>query len=432
MLFYINNRIFVETLMTEPMENTMFARRNVSIDMLRGLTMLLMVFVNDLWSVREVPHFLEHFERFEDGMGVADIVFPMFLFAMGMSIPYAIERRFAKGYTGESTLGHILSRTLALVVMGAFIVNSEHDFCSVVGYGLDLYRLLFVAAFFLIWNQYKDGSKVKRGLRVCGVAVLAFLAFSYRTPDGGYFKAGWWGILGILGWTYCFCAVTYLLARKKPFRILFVWIALCVVNLLVTRMRGGAQLLPGQTFLTDLTGVLRLGNGCFAVMTTGGMLLSLAENRLFAKPDLCCFRTLKGEAIPERKGVMTITSAFLLAAVLAIAAAVLHNWWTVSKLVGTLPWCLYVSSISICLYVILRALEAHGRIGWFRPLNASGTATLTVYMMPYVLYSVNDYLGLYEYGSLSGLFGLLKCVAFSLLCVGLTALLVRLGIKLKI
>ena len=70
------------------MENTMFARRNVSIDMLRGLTMLLMVFVNDLWSVGGVPHFLEHFEAFEDGMGVADIVFPMFLFAMGMSIPY--------------------------------------------------------------------------------------------------------------------------------------------------------------------------------------------------------------------------------------------------------------------------------------------------------------------------------------------------------
>ena len=86
--------------------------------MLRGLTMLLMVFVNDLWSVGDVPHFLEHFEFREDGMGVADIVFPMFLFAMGMSIPYAIERRFAKGYTGESTLGHILSRSFSLILMG--------------------------------------------------------------------------------------------------------------------------------------------------------------------------------------------------------------------------------------------------------------------------------------------------------------------------
>ena len=44
------------------MENSLFARRNMSIDMLRGLTMLLMVFVNDLWTVGGVPHFLEHFE----------------------------------------------------------------------------------------------------------------------------------------------------------------------------------------------------------------------------------------------------------------------------------------------------------------------------------------------------------------------------------
>ena len=86
------------------MSSVIFSKRNESIDILRGLTMLLMVFVNDLWSVGGVPHFLEHFEVSEDGMGVADIVFPMFLFAMGMSIPYALERRFSKGYSGESTL----------------------------------------------------------------------------------------------------------------------------------------------------------------------------------------------------------------------------------------------------------------------------------------------------------------------------------------
>ena len=397
------------------MENTMFARRNVSIDMLRGLTMLLMVFVNDLWSVGGVPHFLEHFQVSEDGMGVADVVFPMFLFAMGMSIPYAIERRFAKGFSGESTLGHILSRTLALVLMGVFIVNSEHDFTSTAGYGLDMYRLLMAAGFFLVWNQYGAENKVKKWLRALGVAILAFLAFTYRTPDGGYMQARWWGILGIIGWTYCFCAVAYLLLRKKPLRMVFVWAALCMLNLLVTRMRGGEQILPGATMLSDLAGVLKLGNGCFAVMAVGGMLLSLAENRL------------DSISAGLRAGY-----AACLAITLAVAGVALHHWWTVSKLLGTLPWCLYVSSLSVVLYILLRTLETRGWTGWFRPLSASGTATLTVYMMPYLLYSINDFLGLYEYGSLSGSLGLLKCAAFSLICVGLASLLVRLGIKLKI
>ena len=399
------------------MENTLFARRNVSIDMLRGLTMLLMVFVNDLWTVDGVPHWLEHFERLEDGMGLADIVFPMFLFAMGMSVPYAIERRFEKGYSGESTLGHILSRSLALLLMGVFIVNTEENFGSTLGYGVSIYRLLMVAAFVMVWNSYPKDFRWKKLLQALGLAILAFLAFTYRTPEGGYFSAQWWGILGIIGWTYCFVAVTYLLARKKPSRVIWVWIALCILNLLVTRMRDGGQIIPRMSFLVDMAGSLKLGNGSYAVMAVGGMLLSLAENRISMK------------ASSGRKSLMT---AFGVAALLAVAAAVLHHWWIVSKLVGTLPWCLYVSSISVALYAVLRLLESYGITGWFRPLGASGTATLTVYMIPYILYSVCSIVGLHSPDWLCGPLGLLKCLLFSLLCVALTSLLVKLGIKLKI
>jgi hypothetical protein len=151
------------------------------------------------------------------------------------------------------------------------------------------------------------------------------------------------------------------------------------------------------------------------VMTLGGILLSLAENRLSG-----------------RSGSVRLALAGASAAVLAVVATVLHHWWIVSKLGGTLPWCLYVTVISIVLYMILRVLEAYGKTAWFRPVNVSGTATLTVYMMPYILYSINSIVGLYPYGSLSGPLGLLKCVIFSLLCVLVTSLSVRLGIRLKI
>ena len=73
------------------------------------------------WTVFNVPHGLEHFATWEDGMGLSDLMFPMFLFAMGMSIPYAIDRRFEKGIPFADTLRHVLERTLALILMGAFI-----------------------------------------------------------------------------------------------------------------------------------------------------------------------------------------------------------------------------------------------------------------------------------------------------------------------
>ena len=395
--------------------NDMFARRNESIDMLRGLTMLLMVFVNDLWTVSGVPHFLEHFERLEDGMGVADIVFPMFLFAMGMSIPYAIERRFEKGCSGESTLAHILKRTLALLLMGVFIVNTESEFCSTVGYGENVFSLLMVTGFFLIWNTYKEGMKAKKWLQGLGAAILAFLAITYRTPQGGYFSAGWWGILGLIGWAYCFCAVTYLLARKKPGRIVVLWIALCVLNMLMTRMRDAGSIIPRMTIVSDIADALKIGTAPNVIMAVGGMLLSLAENH-FA----------------SRKASFRLGGAFALSAALAVAAAVAHHWWIISKLGGTLPWCLYVSSISVALYAVLRVLEAHGKTAWFRPVRVSGTATLSVYMMPYMLYSILSVCGIHGFYYLGGLLGLLKCVLFSFLCVVLTSFLVKCGIKLKI
>ena len=134
-------------------------RRNGAIDMLRGLTMFLMVFVNDLWTVGGVPRWIEHTKATQDGMGLADIVFPMFLFSVGMSIPYAIERRFSKGQSGEGILGHILSRTLALLLMGVFIVNSEGSFSPIGGYGKGTYWVLMVLGFFLIWNIYPKECK---------------------------------------------------------------------------------------------------------------------------------------------------------------------------------------------------------------------------------------------------------------------------------
>ena len=52
--------------------------RILSIDVMRGLTLFLMLFVNDLYSPG-VPEWLTHKAADFDGMGLADWVFPGFL-----------------------------------------------------------------------------------------------------------------------------------------------------------------------------------------------------------------------------------------------------------------------------------------------------------------------------------------------------------------
>src|SRR5262245_62831996 len=99
------------------------ALRVASVDVLRGLTILLMVFVNDLGSA--APSWMHHIRPPNaDGMTLADIVFPWFLFIVGVSIPLALERAAAAGTTLMAKLGHIATRTETLLMMALIEINS--------------------------------------------------------------------------------------------------------------------------------------------------------------------------------------------------------------------------------------------------------------------------------------------------------------------
>ena len=386
-------------------------RRNLAIDMFRGLTMTLMVFVNEFWKVFNVPHWMEHYATLEDGMGLSDIVFPMFLFAMGMSIPYALERRMEKGYSTESTILHILSRTLALLIMGAFICNQEsREMTS----NRALWTFLMVVGFFLTWNQYPKDRKPARWLKLAGGVLLLVLALVYRTPDGDLFEGLWWGILGQIGWMYLFCAMAYLLCRKRSWILALLWGMLAFINLTDVPMRGG-EMFIGPNILSDLAHALQLGRGYGAVMGLGGLLLTLSD-----------WHT-ENMTPGKRMGL-----GFAAAAVLLVLGMAAHTGWIVSKNLGTLPWCLFVSSLSVALYTMLRFLERKNWTGWFKPLQPAGTATLTVYMIPYLFIALWVAVSPTIAPWLTGWVGVAKCALMAAIYIGCAWGLTKAGIKLKI
>ena len=397
------------------MENSFFNRRNGALDMLRGLTMFLMIFVNDLWTVGDVPHWLEHAGTHEDMMGLSDIVFPLFLFAVGMSIPYAIERRFYKLIPAENTLGHILSRTFALLVMGVFLVNANGRMAPLLGCGDWLFTLLAILGFFLTWNAYPERFKAGRWLRGAGIVLLLALAITYRTDNGGFMKARWWGILGMIGWAYLFGAVSWLLCRKRPGILSLLWLGLIGLNLLTTEMRDGNTLLEGGNVLQDFARALQLGNGSSAIMVLGGILVAVQEKNFSREPA-------------GRK----LLYALLTVGMLIGFGTAAHEGWIISKNIGTLPWCFYVTAIGIVLYTLLRVLEEKGWTGWFAPFKPAGLATLTVYLIPDVYYAAAEALGLSAPSWLEGPLGLVKCVAFAFLCIGTAWALGKAGVKIKI
>ena len=381
-------------------------KRNLSIDILRGLTMAVMVMVNDFWSYPDVPHILEHFATLEDGMGLSDYVYPLFLFVMGMSIPYALDRRREKGKSDWDNFRHILGRTFALLVMGVFLYNTEPSMAWNKGW----YYILMIVGFFLVWNSYKEDFKPAKWLKALGIVILAALVIFYKREDGGLFRTGWWGILGQIGWAYLFASVAYLLCKKREWVHGVLWVAFCLLNLSVVKMRSGEALI-GHNVLWDFSNALHLENGHIIIMALGGVLTTLAERRLKTKKVLWGFGA---------------------AAVLAGLGFAAHQGWIISKNLGTLPWCLYVSAVGVAIYTLFRILEKNSLMGWSKPLAPAGTATLTVYMLPYIYTSLWYFFDMTAPSWLYGWVGVLKSALLSAVCIFLTWCLGKLGIKLRI
>src|SRR5262245_45180789 len=89
-----------------------------SLDVLRGLDVLLMLFVNEMAGVHGTPAWLRHVPPGVDGMTLTDVVFPAFLFIAGMAIPLAAGSRLGRGESRSTVWRHIAVRTTALLVMG--------------------------------------------------------------------------------------------------------------------------------------------------------------------------------------------------------------------------------------------------------------------------------------------------------------------------
>src|SRR5471030_2421788 len=102
--------------------NTLFIRIG-SIEVFRAFTVFMMIFVNDLEDVPNTPAWIKHVPDEGFGLGLADTVFPAFLFIVGLSIPYAFQNRMQQG--DKHIPRRIITRSFALILISFFQSNIE-------------------------------------------------------------------------------------------------------------------------------------------------------------------------------------------------------------------------------------------------------------------------------------------------------------------
>ncbi len=390
--------------------------RVISIDIMRGLTLLLMLFVNDL-NMRVAPAWLGHMPVDHDGMGLADWVFPGFLFIVGMAIPFAISGRMKKGETVSKILMHIFIRTLSLLVIGVLMLNSGRVNPETTGMHKDLWALMMYLSVFLVWNDYPpDRKKVLFTiLRSLGAAILIFLVIVFRSgpaDNPGWMITGWWGILGLIGWGYLAATLIYLVTRDSVTRA-----AMAVIFFLVVNILDASGLLGFLDPARPVLGIIIEGNVPLIVLT--GTLAGVIIRRM-------------KESGNERILTVLLTLGFLSLA----TGLILRNWFLISKIQATPSWGMICSGISFLVFAMIYWLaDIKSLTGWAAFVRPAGRHSLTTYLAPAVLYHVIWLSAvpvlIYKQSS-EPLIVIIGSIAWALLMAGLTALLAKINIKLKL
>lgn len=150
----------------------MTRERLISLDVFRGLTILLMTIVNNPGDWGNVYPPLLHAEW--HGCTLTDLVFPFFIFIMGVAVPLAMPDKFYDG----TTFNKILVRSLRMLCLGIFFnFFGKIQLFGLEGIPLLMGRLIItVAVGYALMGSFS--SKIKNILAFSILFIYLFLAYS--------------------------------------------------------------------------------------------------------------------------------------------------------------------------------------------------------------------------------------------------------------
>ncbi len=416
------------------------SQRIVSVDALRGFVMFTMIFVNDLAGADKsiTPDWMVHFsDRHKgnvSGMTFVDLVFPAFLFIVGMSIPIALGGRLAKREPAWKLLLHVLVRTVSLLAIGILMVNGEGRGFNADASGMSHanWSVLMFSSALLAFCWLSPPVWVRAGLttktvcryityflRLVGICGMIWAAMAFRSDSGKsilsfsplYIQTKWYGILGLIGWSYLVAAIAFLLFRANRTALLG-----CVALLVCVTAAGKKNLFEGF-WLNDIVGI-------------GGT--------LGAHPSIAVAGVLLGTILltPQNaKSRLQFTSLFI--AGFAAAAILLTPQWGISKNGATPAWCLWSCAITAALWLVFYLVA--DVMSWrflSRPLAIAGENVLLAYLLSEMMESVLSLIGLgHWYDSLNEPYladAIARSVGCAVFILLLTAILNRLGFRLRL
>jgi predicted acyltransferase len=376
---------------------------------------------------------MRHFHG-RSGMTFVDMVFPAFLFIVGMSIPSALGGRLQAGEPVWKTLLHIVVRTLSLLAIGILMVNDESPGPDMSGLPPNVWAVLMYCSAILAFcsispparTEPSDETKrrwrvISQVIRLTGLAGMLALAFMFRGDKGQriislspfVIHTDWYGILGLIGWAYLVGSVVYLAFRSNAVALLG-----CMVLLLAFYPADKSGFFDGF-WLSRYVG---LGEtlGSQAAITVGGLLLA---------------SILAPAGKLGLTGRLRFTAWFILAC--AAGALLLQGLYGINKNEATPSWCLWACVFTALVWLVFHLLADIGSIHPVAKIFAvAGRNVLLAYLLSEMLPSAFDLFHVDEWydkvGNLNLAAAVVRSAGMGVVLLASTVGLNRLGFRLKI
>jgi predicted acyltransferase len=199
-------------------------KRLISLDVLRGITIAFMIMVNNNGGEGSW-WFMKHAQW--NGMTPTDLVFPTFLFVVGVSLVFSFEARLAKGATRLELAQHTFERAFVLFLLG-FVVSgfplfwlntmSAHQVSCVLAGPL---AVVVAGVGWVLWRRRADTSRT--GGDLWRVFFVAFFVFIVGSAQGTNLRI--YGVLQRIALVYLIVGLCYLANRQAWTKV----VALAVV-----------------------------------------------------------------------------------------------------------------------------------------------------------------------------------------------------------
>ncbi len=336
-------------------------QRQQTVDVFRALTIVLMIVVNDLAGVTGIPGWMQHAAADAGYMTLADLVFPAFLYIVGMSAYLSQSVSAAKSSRWQRTV-QTTRRSAVLVLLGVLMVNADSGYdASLMWLPIHLWNVLLYLAIAGIWLDWPALSGRPRVLmRSAAVLLLLLLCASYVGQGGStILRPQWWGILGLIGWAAWLANLALIwLSRRGLYLALLALICSVLWAMLTSWLPLGSAVLEQANLLTH-TQIVLMGAASAAWLI-----------RLPAA----------AAATSRTKGALALQ-----AIALVLMVIITCHYFPVSKIHATPSWGWI--SVAACWLAYL-GLERAIKLDWLaRPvalLLPAARHSLLLYLLPYL------------------------------------------------